>query len=72
MKRLLKRAVESGKTLEMIYQDNKGNLSQRRIRVVSISDESFKAYCFLRKQQRTFKLSNVLSMGPVRDIKRGA
>ena len=72
MKGLLKRAVESNEVLEMIYQNNKGEFSQRRIQVIKVNEESFSAYCFTRKQQRTFKLSNVLSMGPTRKVMRGA
>lgn len=62
MKGLLKRAVESKEVLEMIYQNNKGEFSQRRIQVIKMSEESFSAYCFTRKQQRTFKISNILSV----------
>lgn len=72
MKRLLIRSVSNGAVLEMIYQDNKGNLSQRRIKVISVNEVSFRAYCYNRKQQRSFKLSNILSIGPVRTYKRGA
>ncbi len=72
MKGLLKRATESKEVLEMIYQNNKGEFSQRRIQVIKMSEESFNAYCFTRKQQRTFKISNVLSVGPVRKVRRGA
>ncbi|AYV67070.1 hypothetical protein C2I06_09385 [Niallia circulans] len=72
MKGLLKRAVESKEVLEMIYQNNKGEFSQRRIQVIKMSEESFSAYCFTRKQQRTFKISNILSVGPVRKVRRGA
>jgi len=72
MNGLLKRAVESNEVLEMIYQNNKGEFSQRRIQVIKVNEESFSAYCFIRKQQRTFKLSNVLSMGPTRKVMRGA
>ena len=72
MNGLLKRAVESNEVLEMIYQNNKGEFSQRRIQVIKLNEESFSAYCFIRKQQRTFKLSNVLSMGPTRKVMRGA
>jgi len=72
MKGLLKRAVESNEVLEMIYQNNKGEFSQRRIQVIRVNEESFSAYCFTRKQQRTFKLSNVLSMGPTSKVRRGA
>jgi predicted DNA-binding transcriptional regulator YafY len=69
---LLKRAAESKEVLEMIYQNNKGEFSQRRIQVIKMSEESFSAYCFTRKQQRTFKISNILSVGPVRKVRRGA
>ncbi|WP_182104280.1 hypothetical protein [Niallia taxi] len=72
MKGLLKRSIESNEVLEMIYQNNKGEFSQRRIQVIKVNEESFIAYCFTRKQQRTFKLSNVLSMGPTRKVMRGA
>ncbi|KLV27215.1 hypothetical protein ABW02_06740 [Niallia circulans] len=72
MKGLLKRAAESKEVLEMIYQNNKGEFSQRRIQVIKMNEESFSAYCFTRKQQRTFKISNILSVGPVRKVRRGA
>jgi len=72
MKGLLKRAVMNGEVLEMIYLNTKGEFSQRRIQVIKMSEESFSAYCFTRKQQRTFKLANVLSVGPVRKVRRGA
>ena len=72
MKGLLERAVESKEVLEMIYQNNKGEFSQRRIQIIKVNEESFRAYCFTRKQQRTFKISNVLSVGPVRKVRRGA
>lgn len=72
MKGLLLRAVASGAELEMIYQNEKGEISQRRIKVLAVNEEFFKAYCYTRRQQRTFKLSNVLSIGPVRKMKKGA
>ncbi|MCT2342653.1 hypothetical protein M4D71_00775 [Niallia taxi] len=72
MNGLLKRAVESNEVLEMIYQNNKGEFSQRRIQVIKVNEESFSAYCFTRKQQRTFKLTSVLSIGPARKVRRGA
>ena len=67
MKGLLLRAVSNGTILEMIYQDCKGNISQRRIKVLSVNDEAFRAYCYTRRQQRTFKLCNILSVGQVRN-----
>jgi predicted DNA-binding transcriptional regulator YafY len=72
MNGLLKRAVESNEVLEMIYLSNKGEISQRMIKIIKLNDDSFSAYCFIRKQQRTFKLTNVLSIGPTRKVMRGA
>ncbi|KOP79869.1 hypothetical protein ACFFHH_16200 [Cytobacillus solani] len=72
MRSLLLKAAASGALLEMIYQDCKGNISQRKIKVLSVNEESFKAYCYIRKQQRTFKISNILSVGQVNSLSRGA
>jgi predicted DNA-binding transcriptional regulator YafY len=72
MNGLLRRAALNSETLEMIYQNNKGVISHRVIKIIKLNDETFCAYCFTRKKQRTFKLTNVLSIGPVRKIKRGA
>jgi predicted DNA-binding transcriptional regulator YafY len=73
MKGLLIRAVESGERLEMIYLSNNGELSQRIIKVEKIGEDFFRAYCYKRRQVRTFKLNNVLSIGPFRKHhRRGA
>ncbi|MGI8351840.1 hypothetical protein NiCM35_18965 [Niallia circulans] len=48
MKGLLKRAVMNGEVLEMIYLNTKGEISQRRIKVIKLNEESFSAYCFTR------------------------
>ncbi|MGM0903041.1 MAG: hypothetical protein ACQEXB_18330 [Bacillota bacterium] len=72
MNGILKRALESGQVLEMIYISEKGEISQRKVRIMNITPGSFKAYCFLKRQQRTFKISNVLSVGPVKNINQGA
>jgi predicted DNA-binding transcriptional regulator YafY len=72
MRGLLLRAAANEALLEMIYQDDKGIISQRKIKVLTVSEDSFRAFCYSRKQQRTFKYSNVLSIGPVRNIQKGA
>jgi predicted DNA-binding transcriptional regulator YafY len=63
---LLKRALETGEVLEMIYMSEKGQLSQRKIKVIEISSGSIRAFCMLRNKQRVFKLANILSIGPSR------
>ena len=72
MKGLLFRAVESHEKLEMIYLSNKGEITQRIIQVEKVGDQSFRAYCYTRKQVRTFKLSNILSIAPLKMHRRGA
>jgi predicted DNA-binding transcriptional regulator YafY len=72
MNGLLKRAAESGDTYEMIYMSDKNDISQRTIQVIDVSGGRFRAYCYLRKTQRIFKISNVLSMGPIKKYERGA
>ena len=72
MKGLLLRAVESHEKLEMIYLSNKGEITQRIIQVEKVGDQSFRAYCYSRKQVRTFNLSNILSNAPLKMHRRGA
>jgi predicted DNA-binding transcriptional regulator YafY len=73
MRRLLMKAVESGEQLEMIYQSNKGEFTQRVIKIDSIHEELIHAYCFSRKCIRTFNIRNILSVRPVRTkFRKGA
>ena len=74
MKSLLLRAVESHEKLEMIYLSNKGEITQRVIHV----EKSRGGIRLLEhivihvKQVRTFKLSNILSIAPLKMHRRGA
>ncbi|MBL5767738.1 hypothetical protein [Heyndrickxia sporothermodurans] len=72
MKGLLLKSASTGENLEMIYLSNKGEITQRIIKVEKVGEESFKEYCYKRRQSRTFKLSNVLSIAPLKHHKRGA
>jgi len=72
MKRLLLNAAETSEKLEMIYISNKGEITQRVIKVEKVGEEYFRAYCYTRKQVRTFNMSNILSIGPLRKYRRGA
>lgn len=69
---IIKRAAESKSSLEMIYLDSKENITQRRIKVLEVKGELFRAYCYTRKQQRIFRFNNVLSVGPIKRYYRGA
>lgn len=68
---VLLRAKANGEVLEMIYHSDKGKLSQRRVRIIEVYQDSIKAYCFLREMPRVFKFDNILSVGSSKKL-RGA
>ncbi|PLT33910.1 hypothetical protein [Bacillus sp. V5-8f] len=61
MKTMLLKNLKEGTPLEIIYLSEKENISQRRISIIDIKDEYIRAFCFLRRTKRTFKISNILS-----------
>ena len=65
MRILLLRSVECGGILEMMYMAKSGEVSKRRIQVLEVGDTSFRAFCYLRKSKRTFRIDNVLALVPV-------
>lgn len=69
MKGILKRAAETKDPIQIIYINSDNQISQRTIKVLAVTDKCIKAYCYTKRQFRTFKLSNILSAGQVR---RGA
>lgn len=66
---LLKRAADLKMPIQIIYIDKNNQITQRMIKVLAISDENIRAYCYMKRKFRTFKLSNILSVG---FAKRGA
>ena len=61
---LLLRAIEENIPLEMIYLSQDQQISQRKLLVKEVNDEYIRAYCLLRKQIRTFRRENILSLMP--------
>ena len=59
------KAMQYNQIVEMIYMKENGEISKRRVKVLSVDDNTFKAYCFLRYTKRTFKIENVLAFVPV-------
>ncbi|MBM7551881.1 hypothetical protein [Thalassobacillus pellis] len=70
MEGLLNRAQVEKQRLEMIYLTEKGTLTQRTIRILSVDKDQFLAFCYVRKEVRSFKRSNVLSIQPFQARKR--
>ena len=61
---LFMRSIEENIPLEMIYLADNQELSQRKLIVKEVNDEYIRAFCLLRKQMRTFKRENILSIMP--------
>lgn len=58
---VLKRAAKTGRPVEIIYMDEKGKITQRRIRIRALREDLVEAYCFERRGIRRFKRSNILA-----------
>ncbi|GIO28647.1 hypothetical protein [Ornithinibacillus bavariensis] len=63
---LFQRSIENREKIIIFYIDNKNQVTQRYIQVISMNTQSLIAFCFWRKKVRTFKLENILSAGPIR------
>ncbi|WP_342506944.1 transcriptional regulator [Sporosarcina sp. FSL K6-2383] len=59
------KSMDHGVLLDMFYIDKNGAVSKRRIKVIQVGEVSFRAYCHLRKSNRTFNIDNVLAIVPV-------
>lgn len=64
MHRLLMKSLQEKQPVEIIYISDKQHITQRIILVNEIKPHYIKAYCFLRKQNRLFKIYNILSVSP--------
>jgi len=53
-----------GRTIEMIYQDRSGRLTQRRIRVLAAEDGKIHAYDLDKRAPRVFDANRVLAVQP--------
>ncbi|ANU24447.1 transcriptional regulator [Planococcus donghaensis] len=65
MKAQIQKAFKYQQLIDMMYIAKDGSISKRRVKILSVAEDSFQAYCFLRHKKRTFKMDNVLSAMPV-------
>lgn len=59
------KCMERNQLVEIMYMDSKGNISQRRLKVLKIQGDTFQAFCFKRNAKRTFIIENLLAFVPV-------
>jgi len=71
MNGLLLNAKNHGFALKMIYMNDQGVITERFITVKDFNDKYIRGYCHFRKTFRTFKRSNILSIGPIKKRKVG-
>ncbi|AOV09173.1 hypothetical protein BI350_09040 [Sporosarcina ureilytica] len=57
--------MQNASMLEMIYLAKDGVISKRKIHILHVNEDTFQAYCHLRKCRRTFKVDNVLALAPI-------
>ena len=65
MLKTIKRSIKYNQVLDIIYMDNDGSITKRRVKLLKVTEDSFQAYCYLRGSRRTFKVNNVLALVPV-------
>jgi propanediol dehydratase large subunit len=51
-----------GAEVEIIYQDSKGSITQRKIRVLSVQNGKIKAICITSGAPRIFLQTNILAV----------
>ncbi|OXS78677.1 hypothetical protein [Domibacillus enclensis] len=66
---LLKASLEQQMPIEIMYLSERNVISRRTISVIRLDPQYIHAYCFTRKQKRTFKRGNILSAAKIRQRK---
>jgi len=64
------KSMERNYTLDMVYMAEDGAISKRRIKMMQVGEVTFRAYCYLRKSNRTFKIGNIFALVPVTSRER--
>ncbi|MFJ8262640.1 transcriptional regulator [Rummeliibacillus sp. NPDC094406] len=59
------KAMNRNQLVNIMYMSKTGEVTKRRVKIMKITDDTFKAYCFLKQAQRTFKIDRVLAIVPV-------
>lgn len=58
--------ISAGQSVEIIYEDKSGSITQRRIAVRAVQEGTIRATDLASNQPRTFKVANILAWAPVR------
>jgi len=61
-----------GWLIELIYLSKAGEISQRKVKLLSVEGDLFNVYCFKQKANRSFRIDHVLALVPLLQQERGA
>ncbi|WP_202080055.1 hypothetical protein [Caldalkalibacillus salinus] len=68
IRHLLEKAHEKHVPVDIMYMDQRQNITQRTIFVKTVGEEHVEAFCLLRHKHRTFQLDKVLAVQQRREI----
>jgi len=66
---VLRTSLEEKRIVTIMYEDDKGNITKRNIKVISIDGNRVKAYCYLRRKIRIFNRNHILAADFYREKK---
>lgn len=64
------KSMEWNHVLDMVYRAKDGAISRRSITILQVGDVLVRAYCYLRKSNRTFEIDNILVLVSVTSKER--
>jgi predicted DNA-binding transcriptional regulator YafY len=53
--------LKVGQVMECIYHSKLNDITKRRLKIIKVNEHSIVAYCFLRKQIRSFTFYQILA-----------
>jgi len=53
-----------GRTVEVIYEDNKGDITQRQVHVNRVTSSYVFVFCMAANAPRTLKIDHILAIKP--------
>lgn len=58
--------ISAGQSVEIIYEDKSGTITQRRIAVRAVQEGTIRATDLASNQPRTFKADSILAWSPIK------
>lgn len=72
MRKDLEKYINRGWIVELMYLSKAGEISKRKVKILKVEGDIFRAYCFKQNAKRTFRIDHVLALAPILPEDRGA